>query len=247
MVTHPFTSDRVEALRRRVESAPHHDAVDTPDNIRRFQFMQAKLVGFLQPQGLVLNRYPTSDRSQPARYARAVAAYRVSDLDGAKTELSSLIAESPNNPYFQELMGQILFENGRAAESIPFHRRSVQLAPDEPLLMINLARALDAAQGRAGAAESVRLLERALVLEPDNAFGWRELAVARDLRDETPLAELASAEQSYATGDFAAAMNFAERARRDLTSGTPAYQRASDIAAFAAQEAQERRGRGGRS
>ena len=93
MMTHPFTSDRVESLRRRVESGSHYNAVDTPDNIRRFQFMQAKLVGFLQPQGTVLARYPQSNRSQPARYARAVAAYRVSDLQGARTELQSLISE----------------------------------------------------------------------------------------------------------------------------------------------------------
>ena len=144
-------------------------------------------------------------------------------------------------------MGQILFENGRAAESVPFHRRSVQLAPGEPLLMINLARAVEAAQGRDGADEAVRLLERALMIEPDNAFGWRELASARELRGETSLAELASAEQNYATGDFQTAVSFAERARRDLPAGTPAYQRASDIAAFAAQEVQQRRGRDRRS
>ena len=80
MLTHPFTSDRVESLRIRVEGAEHRDAVDTPENIRRFQFMQAKLIGFLNTQGQTLSRYPLSDTSAPARYARAVAYYRVSEL-----------------------------------------------------------------------------------------------------------------------------------------------------------------------
>src|SRR5690606_31576568 len=110
--------------------------------LRRFRFMQAKLVGFIQSQGQTLARYPTRDTSQPARYARAVAYYRVSDLTRARAELEVLMREDPNNPYFQELMGQILFENGRAAESIPYHRRSLELAPNQPLLQVNLARAL---------------------------------------------------------------------------------------------------------
>jgi len=236
MKTHPFTSDRVESLRRRVEAADHRDAVDTPDNIQRLAFMQAKLVGFLRSQGQTLAKYPLSDQSQYARYARAVAYYRVSDLPNARSELNSLIAESPNNPYFQELMGQILFENGKAAESIPYHARSVQLAPHKPLLEINLARALTAANGRAGADQAIALLEDAVAREPDNAFAWRELAASHDLKGEEGLAELASAEQNFSMGDFATAQNFAVRATRQLTRGTPAFQRATDIASFSADQ-----------
>ena len=250
MQTHPYTSDRVEALRQRVEAADHRDAVDTPDNISRLRFMQAKLVGFIQNEGQTLSRYPTSDTSQPARYARAVAYYRVSDLPHARAELDSLIHESPNNPYFQELMGQILFENGRAAEAIPYHRRSLQLAPNEPLLQINLARDLTAANGRAGTDEAIDLLQRSLAREPDNAYAWREIAQARDLRGEEGLAELASAEQSFAMRDYGTALNFAERARRTLPHNTPSYQRAMDIVTFAGNEvrdqAPQQQQRGGR-
>lgn len=247
MITHPFSSDRVETLRQRVAAGSHYDAVDTPDNVRRFQFMQAKLIGFLNTQGQTLARYPESDHSQPARYARAVAYYRTSDMRRARSELDSLIADDPNNAYFQELMGQILFENGRAAESVPYHRRSLELAPNQPLLQINLARALTSAQGREGAGEAIDLLQHAIEHEPDNAFAWRELAQARDLRGETALAELASAEQNFYLGDFGAAVSFAERARRELPRNTPSYQRANDIVTFAGEELRERaEQRGGR-
>ena len=56
--------------------------------------------------------------SLPARYARAVAYFRGSDLEQSRRELQSLISEDPRNPYYQELMGQILFENGRAEEAL---------------------------------------------------------------------------------------------------------------------------------
>lgn len=240
MMTHPFSSDRVESLRRRVDASEHIGATDTEDNIRRFRFMQAKLIGFIQSQGQTLARYPISDRSGPARYARSVAYYRVSDLTRARAELGSLIGEEPSNPYYQELMGQILFENGRAAESVPFHRRSLELAPGQPLLQINLARALTAANGRQGANEAVSLLQEVIVKEPSNAFAWRELAQARDLRGEEALAQLASAEQNFALGDYGAALSFAERARRTLPRNTPDYQRANDIVTFAGNEMRER-------
>lgn len=242
MMTHPYSSDRVESLRQRVEGADHREATDSAENIRRFAFMKAKLVGFIMTRAQTLARYPTTDTSQPARYARAVAYYRDSDLDRARAELNSLISEDGNNPYYQELMGQILFENGRAAESVPYHRRSLELAPRQPLLQVNLARALTAANGRQGADEAVQILQDVVAREPDNAFAWRELASARDLRGEQGLAELASAEQNFAVGDFGAAVNFAERARRSLPQNTPSFQRASDIVTFSGNELREREG-----
>ena len=54
------------------------------------------------------------------------------------------------------------------------------------------------------------------------------------------LAELASAEQNFAIGDYSAALNFAERARRGLPRNTPSYQRASDIVNFAGNEVRDR-------
>lgn len=242
LITHPFTSDRVEALRPRVAASPYLNATDSEENWRRFRFMQAKLVGFIQSQGQTLARYPLSDTSQPARYARAVAYYRSSDLPRARAEMNSLMAEDPNNPYFQELMAQILFENGRAAEALPYARRALELAPGQPLLQIALARTLIAANGRAGADEAVPLLEAALASEPDNAYAWRELAAAREERGERALAELASAELNFSIGNYPAAVSFAERARRSLPRNTPSYQRANDILTFAGNELREREG-----
>lgn len=247
LLTHPYSSNRVESLRQRVEAGEHYGATDSEDFQVRFEFMQAKLIGFIRSQGQTLARYPLTDTSAPARYARAVAYYRVNELERSQSELNSLLAEQPNNPYFLELMGQILFESGRAEQSIPYHRASLEAAPNQPLLQINLARALTAANGRAGADEAVSLLQAALAREPDNAFGWRELAQARNLQGNQPLAELASAEQNFAIGNFPAALSFAERARRELPRNTPSYQRATDLVNFAGERVREMmRERGGR-
>lgn len=245
MVTHPYSSDRVESLRQGIERSSNVSATDSADNILRFEMMQAKLIGFIRTQGQTLARYPTSDTSAPARYARTIAYYRVNSLPEAQRELSSLIAEDPSNAYYQELMGQILFDSGRAADSIPHHRRSLELEPGQPLFQINLARALSAANGRRGADEAVPLLQAALAREPDNAFAWRELAQARNLQGDEAQAELASAEQNFAIGNYPAALSFAERARRSLPRNTPSYQRATDLVSFSTEHVREMQRQGG--
>jgi len=246
VLSHPFTSDRVQALRVRVEAGENFTATDTPENIHRLQMIQAKLVGYLNTLPQTLSRYPESDRSMPARYARAFAYYRAVDIPRATREIQSLIADEPNNPFFYEIYGQLLFENARPTEALTPLRRALQLRPDDTLYLVLLARTLAATEpNRAGPAtnEAVQLLERAVALEPENGFAWRELSIAHAARGEEGLARLASAEQSYVTGDFARANNFAERARRELPQGQPAWQRASDIATFSQGQMREQSGR----
>jgi predicted Zn-dependent protease len=232
MMTHPFSSDRVEALRRRVEAAPHADVTDSPEAMLRFEIMKAKLIGFLSPVDETYSLYPPSDTSLPARYARAIAAYRRPDLPRAQREIQALIDEQPDNPYFQELMGQMLFESARAEASIPFMRRSLELMPNEALFQINLARSLLGLHNTDHLDEAVALLTSATHIEPDNALAWRELSSAYDRKGDEGMALLASAEQYYVGGNLPMAQNFAERARRTLPTETVSWRRSDDILQF---------------
>lgn len=248
MMTHPYSSDRVESLRRRVEAAPHYSAQDTDENWRRFRFMQAKLVGFIQTQNQTLAKYPLTDTSVYARYARAISYYRVSDFPPAEAELNSLLAGDPNNPYYLELMGQILFESNRAAASVPFYRRSLAQNPHSALFQINLARAIDGAPAAAGSSdESIGLLRQATAEEPDNAFAWREMADVYANRRQEGLAEWAWAEQSFAVLDCGTAYDFAQRSIRTMghdgaTAQPIAAQRAHDIVDICGDALREQNG-----
>ena len=88
----------------------------------------------------VLNSYNGDDMLN--RYARSIAAFRLPDLGRALEDIDSLIIEYPQDPYFHELKGQMLFENGRIDASVPPYEESVRLRPDAALLRIGLARAL---------------------------------------------------------------------------------------------------------
>jgi predicted Zn-dependent protease len=139
--------------------------------------MKAKLVGFIGPANRVASRYPPSDQSLPAKYARAIAAYRAVDIKAALTLVDELISIEPSNPYFHELKGQILFESGRAAESVPDASQvsgacaAARPSEGEPRPVA------DRDQEDANIEEAEGLLMDALALEHDNAFAWNQLAV----------------------------------------------------------------------
>jgi predicted Zn-dependent protease len=192
----------------------------------------------MDPPNETLRDYPDSDVSLPARYARSIAWYRDGQTDRALAAVDELLAEQPDNPYFWELRGQILFEEGRPEESLGAHQRSVELLPDAPLLRINLAHALIETHDPGHLDQAVAELTRATALENDNTMAWRLLSQAYASQGKEGEARLASAEMYFAAGAEREATQFAMRARDMLQPGTVHWTRAMDIV-FASGATQE--------
>ena len=76
-------AERVSALAIYAKTSPYWDTKDTAELQLRHDMARAKLVGFLERRDTVARKYPTTDNSLPARYARAIATYRHSDLRAA--------------------------------------------------------------------------------------------------------------------------------------------------------------------
>lgn len=238
--SHPLSRDRVANLRGLVEESPFKDKKDSPADLAAYELMRAKLRGFIETPEVVLRRYPMSDKSAAARYARAAAFFRSAQLDRALPEIDSLIAEKPTYPYYWELKGQILLESSRAKEAVAPYRRAVELAPDEPLIRASLGAALIATEDKAVLAEAKRNLKAALKDEPDNGMAWFYLAMVHADAGEEGLAALATAERYFTLRGYPQAVNFAQRAVSKLKEGTNDWQRANDILAIAQAEAAKR-------
>jgi predicted Zn-dependent protease len=227
--THPMPADRVATLLQIAKVSPYWNVKDPPALQLRHDLMRAKLSGFLEAPGTVLRRYPLSNQSLPARYARAISAYRHSDLRGAITQIDGLIRTEPNNPYFEELKGQALLEGGRPADSVTPLRRAVQLSHGAPLIEIMLAQALLATNNKGVAEEAVGLLDSALRREPEMPEAYTQLAMAYGRKGDLAHADLASAQAAFTRGDTKTARQLAERAKHRLPVGSPAWVRADDI------------------
>ncbi len=239
--SHPLSANRIDKLRERVAESEYAGVTDSDADMHRHMMMQAKLRGFLDSPQQVLNRYPSDDRSQPARYARSVALFRGADLTGALRELQTLIDEEPQNPYFHELKAQILYESGKREDAIAPAERALELKPDAPLLQMALAQSLIETGRPDELDRAVALLKSALITEPRNAGAWRILSRAYAGQGEEALAKYASAEQHYAVGNLEEARSFAGRAQKDLAKNLPQYRRASDIIVVAELQLDKKR------
>ncbi|MGZ9098927.1 MAG: M48 family metalloprotease [Brevundimonas sp.] len=226
---HPLSSDRIENLRRFVSEQSHYDDPESPERIAQHTLILAKIRAFMDAPNQTLRDYPETDVSLPGRYARAIAWYRDGQTDRALAAVDALLAEQADNPYFWELKGQILFEEGRPAEAIGAHQKSVELRPDAPLLRINLAHALIETHDAANLVTAIDHLKRATALEDDNTMGWRLLSQAYASQGKEGEARLASAEMYFAAGAETEATQFALRARDMLEPGTAEWTRAMDI------------------
>ena len=227
--SHPMPAERIAALEQIAKTSPYYDAKDSPALQARHDMMRAKLAGFLDRPDTVARRYPASDTSLPARYARAIVAYRRSDIRNAIAQIDSLIQTQPGNPYFQELKGQALLEAGRAGDAIGPLRHAVRLSNNAPLIQVMLAQALINSSGKQGAEEAVGLLNSALAREPNIPEAYDQLAMAYGRKGDLGRADLAAAQAALNRGDLMTARQIAARAKGRLPVGSPPWVQANDI------------------
>ena len=126
----------------------------------------------------------------------------------------------------------MLFENGKAAESVISYRKAVQLLPSSGLLKIDFARALLETNNPADDQEAVRNLEQAVQQESGSFDLWRLQASGYSRLNNAGMTSLARAEMALLRGQKNEAASHADAASRQLQSGTPAWQRAQDIRAY---------------
>ena len=229
VLTHPMPMQRIRLLERRLKKSPWFNKPDPPYLVWRHKLMHAKLVGFLSSPRAVWRRYPRSDTSQPARYARAIAAYRVGDTNTALRLIDSLIREKPKYPYFHEFRGQVLLESGRVREAVKSYRQAVALAPRNALLRLYLAQALLSAGGKANAKAALRQLRAARGVEGDRPMLHRLMARAWAELGDVRRAELETAEAALGMGDLDLAIAKSKRLLRKFPKGSPGWLRANDI------------------
>ncbi len=234
--THPLTTDRVEALRTHEAASPWSDVMDSPSAQARHDRMLAKLFAFLEPGPRTFQRYPATNTSVPARYARAIAYYRVGELNRALPLIDGLIQEAPTDPYFHELRGQMLLENGRLPDARLAYEQANRLAPNEPLIAISLAQVLVAINTPETLQQALPLLKVGLAREKDNPLGWRLLGQADNGLGDEAHARYALAEYAMLVGDYPQAVYHAKGALRGITSKDPAWLRLQDITDEAQQE-----------
>jgi predicted Zn-dependent protease len=139
--THPLTEDRVEAVKFAADKWGKADPPLSADLQTRYDRIKAKLLGYLQP-AVALRHFGKNATDTTSRYGRAFALYRSNQTQPALALMDQLIAAEPENPYFYEFKGQMLFESGRVADAVAPYQMAVKYAPTSGLIKEEAAHAL---------------------------------------------------------------------------------------------------------
>lgn len=228
--THPISSERITALEEVYAKSPHWKTKPDPALNARFLRIKAKLTGFVEEPKRTFQLYPESDQSVPAHYARAYAYHKQGYQAKATAEVNALLKTAPDDPYFNEIQGQILLESGKIKEAIPPLRLAVAKAPGQPLIASLLGHALISTEDPKDAIEAKAILKSAVARDNTNPFAWYQLGIAYERDGDEPRAALASAERFNLEGVPQRALPSARRAMQGLKPGSPDFLRAQDIA-----------------
>jgi predicted Zn-dependent protease len=231
--SHPVATERLRQLRDKVEASPHASTPDDPALQLRHDMMRAKISGYLERPQTVANRYPVADKSLPARYARAISSNCAGRCSQNIGEVDALLREQPNNPYFWELKGHLLYYSGKLKEALPNQRKALQLAGgEEPLMQFHLAQTMLASEDNALLDEAIALLRKSAIREGDYSLAYHQLAKAFYKKGLLPQADLAAAQGHFIEGNVDQAQIFAKRAQTKLPQGSPEWIKAEDIINF---------------
>ena len=242
--THPMSGDRIQTLREVYVIDPAWNKPADPAIEKRFQRIKAKLSGYMSEPERTLRKFPESNSSIPARYARAYAWHKSAYPEKALAEVEGLLAMDPNDPYFLELEGQVLLESGRPEDAIPPLRKAVSQSRSQPLISATLGHALIATEDPANYPEAEKVLKTAVALDNQNPFAWYQLGIVYANKGDQARAALASAERySLEGGQAGLALRNAEMAMQGLPQGSPDWIRAQDISMVARAEVERERKR----
>jgi predicted Zn-dependent protease len=226
--THPLTQDRIEAVKYAVDRWGTVDKTDLPEMQERYDRMKAKLLGYLEPAA-ALHKFKKTDTSVTARYGRAFALYRSNQTQAAMTLMDQLIAIEPQNPYFYEFKGQMLFETGKVKDAVPPYLMAVKYAQGNGLIEGEAGHALVEANDPALNDQAIDILNDAVRTETDDPFLHHLLATAYGRRDDMADVHLQLAEEAVLDQNSGLARREARMAMNLTPLGSREYLQAQDI------------------
>ncbi len=226
---HPLSSERIQALQQKLMSDPAWNKPTDPKLEARFERVKAKLLGYVNPKQAVL-KYPESDQSVPAHYARAYAYHLSGYPDKAEQEANALLAIDPHDPYFLELQGQILLEDGKPKDAVVPLREATERSGNAPMIAAMLGHALVETNDPKNFTEAKDILKVAVSRDNEDPFAWYQLGIIYDREGDQSRASLATAERNNLEGNPKMALASAQMAMKGIQPGTPDYLRAQDIA-----------------
>ena len=226
--THPLSENRISFLENAIKANPEIDVKSPEDLIYKNNRVRAKVIAFLDDPQKAYEEY-SKDDSEISIYARAIALHRMGKISDALSNVNKLIALKPEDPYYNELKGQILFENGKIQESINAYKKALALLPNSVLMRLKLAISQIETNNKEDLKSAIDVLKTILVLEPRNLTIIKKIAIAYGKLGDLGASNLYLAEEAIVTKNADQAEIFLNRAEKLIKPGTREEIRLNDL------------------
>ena len=226
-INHPLTNERINNTKTKIakiKNIPQTSQSVTDKENAEYEILRAKLIGYLDTDKNVITKYPYSNKSDAAIYARAIANMRAGDLKTAKTGTQTLIKRHPNNPYFYELLGDIEYQFGAYDDSVNAYEKSLELSKNAPQIETALALVLSERDKPGDRERATELSKRVILNEPSPLAYWILARVTMDGESDWAMAEFYNM-----NGDKKNAQKYAKSAQKKSKKDSPEYIKSGDI------------------
>ncbi|WP_366048850.1 M48 family metalloprotease [uncultured Bartonella sp.] len=229
-ISHPLPRERIAALETLAKQSPYYDKKDPPELQLRHDMARAKIAAYTGHFTELRRMFKDNPRGLPARYGEAILAVHSGSPKNAVVKVKDLIKDEPKNPFFQELLGDALIKANDPAGAASAYKRSAEIDPrGSSLLRINYGHALLLTNDPKNVPIAINEIRDGIAKEPEFAAGYGYLALAYGRSGQVGLADLATADMHYYSGNRIEARIFATRAQQKLSPKSAEWLRAQDI------------------
>jgi len=221
-MTHAFPVDRINLIREKVYSQKNSSVRDSKDLINRHNLMRAKIIGYMS----FPNIFDTN--SIYFKYQKSIKLYKNGKLDDALLILNDL-NDDIESIYFTELIAQIYFEKKQYNIALKYINKAIAKDENESQFSILKAMILLEMDGMENIEESINILNSHVSDSNQNAQIYWHLSQAYFKIENIGMADLNIAKYYTITNQNDRAINFAERAKKNLTVYSLEWIQADDI------------------
>lgn len=197
----------------------------------RFYMAIAKLNAFTIDLPLIKNLLQEGYSPEAKEYIMSIYFLRIGDFDNSVKNIDNLIKKYPNNPYFHELKGHILFNFAKKG-ALEEYEIASKLKPQDILILLGKTIVSISSQNdnqKSLLNKDIENLKFVLQQKPDNLTALFYLNIAYNKMGDTIRGILCNAVMEYHKGNIKKAKNLAAIAAKNLEANTTDWYQAQDI------------------
>ncbi len=228
--THPLGQERIKAIKNFYQKSKFQASQNSKDLEYKFARAAAKLIAFTGEPNKILQLPHFLRAVEAIDYLKAICYFRLTDLSRSLHYIDKLLAVRPQDAFYHELKGQILFEFGKK-EALSSYQTAAALRPND--MLIKLSKVIVGMNIYDQQPLKIKELYHDLKLvsnnEPDNIVALYYLSVYYEKLDKQFDRLLSLATIAYKMGEIERAKKLAKAAIKGFPPNTPQWYKANDI------------------